>query len=140
MLISESRIRVRYNETDRMGYLHHGVYPVYLEIARTEMLRNLGTSYKELEDNGILLPVYSLSLNYKSPAFYDDELNITSSLTMLPVVKLIIDYNISDVNHKTICTATSINVFINAQTRKAIRAPETFLQKFEQFFNESEEA
>ena len=140
MLTSESRIRVRYNETDRMGYLHHGVYPVYLEIARTEMLRDLSTSYKDLEDSGILLPVYSLALNYKSPAFYDDELIITSTLKMLPVVKLIIDYIVEDQNNRTICTATSINVFINSQTRKAIRAPEFFLQKFEWFFNESDEA
>jgi acyl-CoA thioester hydrolase len=134
MYTYETKIRVRYNETDRMGYLHHSVYAIYFEIARTEMLRNLATSYKQLEDSGILLPVYSLNINYKAPALYDDELSVTSLLTMLPVVKLIIEYEVVNQEKQIICTATSTNVFISAQTRKPVRAPESFLEKFNEFF------
>ncbi|MFO7658313.1 MAG: thioesterase family protein [Bacteroidales bacterium] len=134
MLTFETKIRVRYNETDRMGYVHHGVYPAYLEIARTEMLRSLGISYKELEDSGILLPVYSLSFDYKYPAFYDDELIVSCEMNMIPVVKLIIGYNVLNQNGQHICTAKSVNAFVNAQTRKPIRAPGLFLKKFEPYF------
>lgn len=128
-------IRVRYNETDRMGYLHHAVYAYYLEVARTEMLRNLGTSYKELEDSGILLPVYSLQINYRQPAFYDDELTVRSKLAMLPVIKLIIEYEVFNHTRQILSTATSINVFISAATRKPVRAPESFIQRFSRFFD-----
>jgi acyl-CoA thioester hydrolase len=117
-----------------MGYLHHSVYVAYFEVARTEMMRNLGITYKELEDSGILLPVYTLNINYKQPAFYDDELTVRSVLTMMPVVKLIIDYEIINHDNQVICTATSTNVFISAVNRKPIRAPETFLEKFNGFF------
>ena len=128
----ETKIRVRYNETDRMGYLHHSVY---FEIARTEMMRNLEITYKELEDSGILLPVYTLNINYKQPAFYDDELTVRSVLTMMPVVRLIIDYEVINHENQVICTATSTNAFISAVSRKPIRAPETFLEKFSEFFD-----
>ncbi len=135
MFANETKIRVRYNETDRMGYLHHSSYVIYLEIARTEMLRDLGFSYKELEDKGILLPVYSLNILYKAPAYYDDLLTIKTNLKMLPVVKLIIDYEISNEDGVIICNAESINVFISAETRKPIKAPELFLSKFRIFFS-----
>jgi len=135
MYSNEIVIRVRYNETDRMGYLHHSVYASYFEIARTEMMRNLGISYKELEDSGILLPVYALNINYRQPAFYDDELTIKSMLTMLPVVKLIVEYEVINQDKQLICTATSTNVFVNASNRKPFRAPETLIKKFSRFFD-----
>lgn len=135
MYSHETVIRVRYNETDRMGYLHHAVYACYFEIARTEMLRNLGTSYKELEDSGILLPVYALNINYKQPAFYDDELTVKSMMKMLPVVRLIIEYEVVNQDKQILCTATSTNVFISTLSRKPVRAPETFIQRFSGFFN-----
>jgi acyl-CoA thioester hydrolase len=131
----ETIIRVRYNETDRMGYLHHSVYASYFEIARTEMMRNLGISYKEMEDSGILLPVYALNISFRQPAFYDDNLTVKSMLTMLPVVKLIIEYEVINQNRQLICTATSTNVFISASSRKPIRAPESLIQKFNGFFD-----
>ncbi|HJX70366.1 MAG TPA: thioesterase family protein [Bacteroidales bacterium] len=131
----ETKIRVRYNETDRMGYLHHSVYVAYFEVARTEMMRSLGTSYKELEDSGILLPVYALNISYRQPAFYDDELTVKSTLAMLPVVKLIIEYEVLNPDKQVICTATSTNVFVSALSRKPVRAPETFLEKFNKFFD-----
>ena len=76
MPVSQTRIRVRYAETDRMGLLHHANYLVYFEQARTELLRQLGLTYKDLEDQGFLLVVTKVEIRYKSPARYDDVLTI----------------------------------------------------------------
>lgn len=129
----DTKIRVRYNETDRMGYLHHSVYVAYFEVARTEMMRNMGITYKEMEDSGILLPVYALDISFKQPAFYDDVLTIKSMLTKIPVTKLIIEYEVINPDRQVICTATSTNAFVSAIRRKPVRAPEEFLKKFDEF-------
>jgi acyl-CoA thioester hydrolase len=72
----KNQIRVRYAETDRMGYVYYGNYAQYFEVARVEMLRGLGISYKTLEDSGIMLPVLDFTIKYIKPAFYDDLLTI----------------------------------------------------------------
>lgn len=129
-----TNIRVRYNETDRMGYLHHSYYAVYLEIARTEMLRSLGVSYKQLEENGILLPVYKLTIDYKKPAFYDDVLLIKILMKECPKVKLELDYEIYK-DEDLICKANTINVFVDSITRKPIKIPENLYNLFSKYFN-----
>lgn len=129
----DTKIRVRYNETDRMGYLHHSFYPVYFEIARTEMLRSIGSTYKLMEDSGIIMPVYSLNVEYKAPAFYDETLTVKSVMKELPVVRLIINYEILNENESIICTGTTTNVFVNAETRKPMRVPEDILSLFNKF-------
>ena len=70
------QVRVRYAETDQMGVVYHGNYAQYFEMGRVEWLRNLGISYKWMEDNGVMLPVVSLQMNYKKPARYDDLLTV----------------------------------------------------------------
>jgi acyl-CoA thioester hydrolase len=72
----EIKVRVRYVECDPMGYVHHTVYPVWMEMARTEILRERGVTYRELEASGVLFVVVRMSLRYKRPARYDDELTI----------------------------------------------------------------
>ena len=69
-------VRVRYAETDQMGVVYHGNYAQYFEMGRVEWLRNMGVSYKWMEENGIMLPVVSLNMNYKKPARYDDLLTV----------------------------------------------------------------
>lgn len=71
MYISETTIRVRYAETDRMGYVYYGNYTQYFEVGRVEALSQLGSSYKDMEDNGVMLPVYTCNIKYHKPA-YDD--------------------------------------------------------------------
>ena len=80
-----ANIRVRYGETDQMGVVYHGNYATYFEVARTEWLRNLGVTYKGLEDNGIILPVISLSFNFLKSAKYDDTLSISVFLKKKPI-------------------------------------------------------
>jgi acyl-CoA thioester hydrolase len=87
-------VRVRYAETDQMGVVYHGNYAQYFEMGRVEWLRNLGISYKWMEENGVMLPVVSLELNYKKPARYDDILRIKTKLKSQSTVKIEFDYEI----------------------------------------------
>jgi acyl-CoA thioester hydrolase len=127
MFCSESHIRVRYGETDKMGYMYYGHYPEYFEVARTEMIRLLGLSYKEIEDQGIIMPVRSLHVDYKAPAYYDDLLTVKSCLKTLPETRLDIDYEIYNPEHQLVCTGNTVLVFVDIRTRRLRRCPDFFL-------------
>lgn len=88
MMTGEIQMRVRYAETDRMGLLHHANYLVYFEQARTELLRTLGVSYKDLEDRGFFLVIAKVDLRYRSPAHYDDVLTVRTTVTRTSPVRL----------------------------------------------------
>src|SRR4051794_23982886 len=88
MLQGEIQVRVRYAETDRMGLLHHANYLVYFEQARTELLRDQGRSYKDLEDAGFLLVLSKVEVKYRSPAYYDDLLTIRTTVTRTSPIRL----------------------------------------------------
>ncbi len=134
MYISETTVRVRYAETDRMGYVYYGNYTQYYEIGRVEALRQLGTSYKEMEDNGIMLPVYTCSIKYIKPALYDDLLVIKTIIRKLPTVKISFDYEIYNQKNELLNTANTLLVFINVKTHKPCPAPDAFLEKIKNFF------
>jgi acyl-CoA thioester hydrolase len=134
MFRSETQIRVRYGETDRMGYLYYGHYPEYFEVSRTDMIRSLGLSYKEIEDSGLIMPVKSLKIDYKSPALYDEILTVVSYLKVLPEIKLDIDYEIYNPLKKLICTGNTILAFVDAISRRPRRAPAFFLQAVKKYF------
>ena len=84
----ETKVRVRYAETDQMGFVYYGVYAQYYEVGRVELLRSLGLSYSKIEDLGFFLPVVNLSVNYKKSAFYDNELNIKTTIKEIPRSKI----------------------------------------------------
>jgi acyl-CoA thioester hydrolase len=84
MIRSETKIRVRYGETDQMGYAYYGIYAQYYEVGRVETMRMIGLSYKEVEERGILMPVIDFSITYRKPAYYDDELTITTMISQMP--------------------------------------------------------
>ena len=88
MYQDEIQIRVRYSETDKMGYVYYGNYSAYLEVARVEMLRDLGFSYKKMEEEGIMMPVVDFHITYKKPAFYDDLITIRSRVVNMPGKKI----------------------------------------------------
>jgi acyl-CoA thioester hydrolase len=90
----EIPIRVRYAETDRMGFLHHANYFVYFEQGRTELLRKRGLSYRDLEDAGHLLVVVNLECKFKSPARYDDLLSLTTTVERVTHVKIVHRYEV----------------------------------------------
>ena len=122
-------IRVRYGETDQMGVVYHGNYATYFEVARTEWLRNLGVTYKDLENNGIMLPVISLSFNFVKSAKYDDLLTISVFLKKRPLVKIEFDYEIYNQNKEKISKGNSVLAFIDMKTNKPIKCPDYILNK-----------
>ncbi len=106
-----------------MGVVYHGNYAQFFEMGRTEWLRSLGVTYKDMEMNGIMLPVISLSCNFIKSALYDDVLTITTFLKKKPLVKIEFDYEIVNQNNELICTGNSVLAFMNSKTMKPTRCP-----------------
>lgn len=127
MKFDEIQIRVRYGETDQMGVVYHGNYPLYLEIGRIEWLRKLGISYKTMEKNGVMLPVVSLTVNYKKPACYDDLINVKTKLKNRPTAKIEFEYEISNEKGEILTTASTILVFVDMKTNRPVKAPDYIL-------------
>ena len=120
------QIRVRYSETDQMRVVYHGNYAQYFEVGRVELLRNKGVSYKWMEENGIMLPVVSLSINYKKPARYDELLTLKTILKKQTSVKIEFDYELFNEEGELLTTGNSILVFVDMKTGRPI-APPTYL-------------
>ncbi|WP_136481429.1 acyl-CoA thioesterase [Cognatitamlana onchidii] len=131
MKFDEIQIRVRYGETDQMGVVYHGNYALYLEMGRIEWLRKIGVSYKEMEENGIMLPVVSMSLNFKKSAGYDDVINVKTQLKKAPTVKIEFDYIITNEKGEVLTTANTVLVFIDKRTNKPTRPPQYILKALE---------
>mgnify|MGYP000595579951 CR=1 FL=1 len=121
-------IRIRYAETDQMGVVHHGNYALYLEMARIEWLRKLGISYKKMEEDGIALPVVSLSVKYKKTIQYDDVITVKTRLVKPPSAAVEFEYEILNDSSQVLSTAKTTLVFINTKTNKPTRPPKYFLE------------
>ncbi|MEY4602805.1 MAG: hypothetical protein RIT43_97 [Bacteroidota bacterium] len=119
----EITLRVRYSETDQMGYCYYGRYADYFEVGRVETMRKLGISYKKLEDEGIMLPVTELSIQYHRPVYYDNELAIRTTITELSGARITFEYAITH-EGKTTTTGKTTLVFVNSQGMKPIAVPE----------------
>jgi len=126
MIKSEYNIRVRYAETDMMGVVYYGNYSQYYEVARTELLRNLGMSYKEVEERGYKLPVYKMNITYYYPAEYDDLLRIETIMPEKPSIKMKFLHKIYNEQNILINKAEVILVFTNDKTKKACTPPDFF--------------
>jgi acyl-CoA thioester hydrolase len=130
----ENKIRVRYAETDRMGYVYYGNYAQYFEVARVEMLRELGISYKNLEDSGVILPVLNYTIKYLKPAFYDDLLTIKTTLKELPKTRISFSYETYNENNILLNLSETTLVFIDKNSGKPRIAPESLLQSLHKYF------
>jgi acyl-CoA thioester hydrolase len=128
MKTHEIHVRVRYSETDQMGVVYHGNYAQYFEMGRVEWLRNIGISYKWMEENGIMLPVVSLSLNYKKSARYDDNLLVKTIFKKLSTVKIEFDYEIYNEQNELLTIGNSILVFVDMKTGRPISPPNYILE------------
>ncbi|NCT09483.1 MAG: acyl-CoA thioesterase [Flavobacteriia bacterium] len=126
---SLTKTRVRYSETDQMGVVYHGNYAQFFELGRTEWLRKLGVTYKDMEISGIMLPVISLNCNFIKSAKYDDLLTIETILVKKPLVKIEFDYKITNQNNELICTGNSVLAFINTNTQKPTKCPDYLLER-----------
>lgn len=121
MKIHEAQVRVRYQETDNMGVVYYANYFVWFEVARTEYLRSLGISYRQLEDRGMYLMVASAGCRYKYPARYDDLIRIQSWISKLKNSSLTFEYKLF-LKETLIATGESVHVFTD-QAGKPIRIP-----------------
>lgn len=137
MYIHKTKIRVRYAETDQMGVVHHSTYAIYYEQARTEALRNLGVSYREIEQKGIMLPVISLNVEYIRPAKYDDLLTIDTILSEVPSSKILFKYETYNEQQVCINKGVTVHAFINTQTNRPCRVPQWLLDLLIPIINKS---
>tara|TARA_Y100000588_G_C14069996_1_gene845376 strand:- start:151 stop:555 length:405 start_codon:yes stop_codon:yes gene_type:complete len=130
----DTKLRVRYAETDQMSFVYYGVYAQYYEVGRVELLRSLGISYKEIEAMGFALPVVSLSVKYKKPALYDDELTVRTTINRMPSTKIVFDYETFNKDGDLLNTAEVVLVFVNKETGKPCFPPEMIISKLKKFF------
>jgi len=128
----KTALRVRYGETDQMGYSYYGNYAQYFEVGRVEALRALGMSYKSLEERGIMLPVSHFEVNYKAPARYDDNLEITTHVSSLKGVRLHFDYTIH-VGETLISTGATTLIFVSKESMRPSPPPNDFIELLAQF-------
>lgn len=129
MITSESKIRIRYDEVDKMGYVYHGNYAKYYHISRTELLRKLGISDKVLENHNILLPVIEMNIKYFKPVFYDDIISIKTSIEDIPTSRLIFYHEVRNFNNELINQAKSSVAFVDIHTRKPLKVPQLIVNK-----------
>ncbi|MBC2845491.1 acyl-CoA thioesterase [Winogradskyella flava] len=133
MKFNETKIRVRYGETDQMGVVYHANYAVYFEVGRTEWLREFGLSYNDMEAEGIMLPVISLSINYKSSARYDDVLKVKTKLKKLPTASIEFDYELYNASDELLATGNTILAFIDMKRNRPTRCPKYLLDKLQNY-------
>lgn len=127
-------IRVRYADTDQMGYVYYGNYARYYEIGRVEALRSLGFHYKAMEASGVMMPVYENRSRYLRPARYDDLLTIRVSIRELPGVRIVFHYDIYNQNGEHLNTGETTLVFMQADSGRLTRAPVELVEKLKPFF------
>jgi len=136
MLVNETEIRVRYSETDRMGYVYYGNYSSYFEVARVETLRNIGVNYKSLEDEGVMLPVLEYKIKYYKPAFYDDELVIKAIIEEMPSVRIKFKYQCYNSKKDLLNEAETTLVFVDIKSNKPCEAPQDVLDNLSEHFKD----
>ncbi len=127
MYKQQSKLRVRYSETDKMGVVYHGNYIQYFEVGRVEYMRDIGVVYADLEKQGIGMPVVNIEINYRSPAVYDEELVIETWIEKLPTSKIIFHNKAIGETGKVVCEAQVTLVFINDKFRP-IKSPDAVIE------------
>lgn len=132
MYTHKTKLRVRYGETDQMKYAYYGVYAQYFEVGRVELLRSLGVTYKELENLGFVLPVVNYNIDYKQPAFYDDELTIETTIKETPSIKIMFNYRTLNEKGEILNTAETTLVFVDSKTGKPCQCPEILINKLKE--------
>ncbi|HEY9046031.1 MAG TPA: thioesterase family protein [Ohtaekwangia sp.] len=134
MYQSETKIRVRYGETDQMGYVYYGFYAMYYEVARVESLRQLGISYKEIEAMGIIMPVLENHSKYLAPGRYDELLRIVTTIREKPSIKIKFEYEIFNEENRLINRGETLLVFVDKATNRPCRPPQAMEDILAPFF------
>lgn len=128
-------IRIRYDEVDKMGYVYHGNYAKYYHLGRTELLRKIGICDNALERENIILPVIEMSMKFIKPVFYDETITVSTSLIEEPRSRMKFSHKIYNQNQEIVNEAYSTVAFVEENTRKPVRVPETISGKFDFIIN-----
>lgn len=135
MFSATSLIRVRYGETDQMGFLYYGNYALYYEVGRTDMIRELGLSYRELEAQGIIMPVAELRSKYIRPARYDDLITVKTTLKELSAGHKITFYSeLYNEKEELLNIGTTTLVFLHAASMQKVGMPAILEDKLQPYF------
>jgi acyl-CoA thioester hydrolase len=130
-----TKLRVRYGETDQMGYMYYGNYAEFFEVGRVEMLRSLGLTYSGMESSGIMMPVLELNCKYLKPARYDEEITINVTMAKMPGVKIHFKYELVNEKQELIHIGETLLAFINMKTNRPCPPPADFIEKLKPFFD-----
>lgn len=137
MYTHQTQIRVRYGETDQMGYLYYGHYAQYYEVGRAEMIRHLGFSYRDLEEeHGVMMPVMSLNMRYVRPARYDELLTVKTTLRKIPKKFITFHVEIFNEANKLVNGGSVKLCFVDTRTNKSISAPQVLLDCLNTYFED----
>jgi acyl-CoA thioester hydrolase len=135
MFVSETKIRVRYAETDQMGYVYYGNYAQYYEVARVEALRDVQLTYKMFEEQGIMMPVLHLSCKYIKPALYDDLITVKTIIKKLPGIRIEFFYELFNEKGDLLNQGETTLVCIDMKTNRPCQAPSNLLEALSPYFN-----
>ena len=126
-MISKSKVIVRYAETDQMGIAHHSVYPIWFELARTDLAKQAGLAYSKMEKMGVMMPLVELQCKYKKPAHYEDELIVTSTISKLSSIKVEFYYEVfGEGDNKPICTGTTVHALVSSNDFHIVNVKKDF--------------
>lgn len=134
MFIHETKIRVRYGETDQMGYMYYGNYAEFYEVGRVEMLRSLNMTYKSMEDAGVMMPVLEMRCKYMKPARYDEEITVKVILEKMPGVKIHFRYEFYNEQNEFIHEGETTLAFIDMKKNRPCLPPADFQERLKAFF------
>lgn len=135
MFTHEFQKRVRYGETDQMGYLYYGNYAQYYEIGRAEMIRSVGLTYASMEaDHGILMPVMSLNQRFVRPARYDELITIRTTLRNLPERYIVFHHELLNEKGKLVNGGSVKLCFVDEKTGKTVSCPDFLREKLRPFY------
>jgi len=131
MLDFTTTLRVRYSEVDPSGFVYNGHYATFYEVGRTAAIKQMGLSYKEVEERGVIMPLIYQNMRFYSPAFYDDLLTIKVIIKEMPKARITFFYEIYNEAGKKINTGENALAFIDKETYRPLRAPAWFVELFQ---------
>jgi len=134
MYTHSTTIRVRYSETDQMGYVYNGNYAQYYEVGRVEMLRSLGMSYGDMEVTGVMMPLLELNSKFIKPAYYDQEITIKTTVKELPGVRIYFTYELFNESGDLINLGATTLVFFDMAKKRPCHPPQNFMARIGQYF------
>ena len=135
MFSHSTKLRVRYAETDQMGYMYYGNYATFYEVGRVEMLRSLGMTYKSMEESGIIMPVLDMKCKFIKPALYDEEITIRVTVAKMPSLRIHFAYQLYNEKQELINEGETTLVFVDVKRNKPCLPAADFLKKLQHFFD-----